>query len=340
MSSARPILDFQNVLQRFLPGASAKIIPLGSRGGFSGAEICRAEIGSALLCLKAWPERDIDAGRLEQMHALMSQARRAGLFFVPEVHRQPDGTTLVAAGGRFWDLTTWMPGAADFHREATPVRLTAALQALGQVHAAWQTIRQAPGPCPSIERRLQALADWNRLLASGWRLAPPTISSDAWRTLLSEANLLVRTHAPRLGAMLTAWHGKPVRLQPCIGDVWHDHILFQGATVSGLIDFGGARFDHPAADLGRLIGSLVADDDEAWTTALAAYRSINPLSWEEESLARLLDRTGVIVGLMNWLRWCGHGEREFGDPEAAMRRLQELVERVDRWDAGGQVIGI
>ncbi len=340
MSSSPPTLDPRSALECFLPGAPARITGLGSRGGFSGAEIYRVEIDSDLLCLKAWPERDIDADRLERMHALISQARRAGLSFVPDVRNQVDGSTTAFAGGRYWDLTTWMPGAADFHRQPSPVRLAATLRALGQVHAVWQSNKQVPGPCPSIGRRLQALADWNKLLSSGCRLAPADIPSDAWRALLSDANLLVRTHTPRLEAMLMAWYRKPVRLQSCIGDVWHDHILFQGDLVSGLIDFGGARTDHPSADLGRLVGSLVADDDNAWTIALAAYRAISPLSWEEESLARLLDRTGVIVGLMNWLRWCGRGEREFVDPEAALRRLSELVERVRCWEAGGLITGI
>ena len=102
-------------------------------------------------------------------------------------------------------------------------------------------------------------------------------------------------------ALLAPWKNKRLPQQPCLGDVWHDHILFEGDQVSGVIDFGGVRVDHVAADLGRLIGSLVGDDDAAWTAAMAAYRALRPLSWEEEALARLLDRTGAIIALLRLL---------------------------------------
>ncbi len=138
-------------------------------------------------------------------------------------------------------------------------------------------------------------------------------------------------NSQNLGVMLTPWQTKSVRLQPCIGDVWHDHILFEADQVSGIIDYGAVRTDHPATDVGRLIGSLVADDEEGWTTGLAAYRAVRAFSWEEESLARLLNRSGAIVSLFNWLRWCGRGERTFTDPNAVTKRLAELVERIEKW---------
>lgn len=46
------------------------------------------------------------------------------------------------------------------------------------------------------------------------------------------------------------------RLQPCIRDIWHDHVLFDGDRVTGLIDFGAMQIDTPATDIARLVGSL------------------------------------------------------------------------------------
>jgi Ser/Thr protein kinase RdoA (MazF antagonist) len=323
--------DAQTALRAFLADVRAHLIPLGNRGGFSGAELWRVEGDFPALCLKAWPEQAFGPQLLERMHALMLRARRVRLTFVPEIRTRADGATWIKSNGRYWDLTTWMPGQADFHQQPTAVRLAAASGALAQIHAAWQSEAISSGPCPSIDRRLEALADWNRLLASGWRLNADETPEQAWRPLLKRAWDLALTNYRQLPVMLAPWITKTVRLQPCIGDVWHDHILFEAERVSGIIDYGAVRIDHPAADLGRLIGSLVADDDAGWATALAAYRAVRALSWEEESLARLLDRSGAIVSLFNWLRWCGRGERSFSDPVAVTTRLTAIVERLEKW---------
>lgn len=285
----------------------------------------------APLCLKAWPSQGFDPNLLERMHALMSRARRARLTFVPEIRARADGQTWIKSNGRYWDLTTWMPGQADFHQHPAPVRLAAACGALAQIHAAWQPNSGSSGACPSVARRLDALTDWNKLLATGWRYNANETPEQSWRPLLVRAWNLAVDHGHHLSVMLGSWQTKPVRLQPCIGDVWHDHILFEADRVSGIIDYGAVRTDHPATDVGRLIGSLVADDEAGWATALAAYRAVRALSWEEESLARLLDRSGAIVSLFNWLRWCGRGERTLADPDAVTKRLAELVERVEKW---------
>jgi Ser/Thr protein kinase RdoA (MazF antagonist) len=323
-------LEWRSVLAEFLPGQQFRAIALGNRGGFSGAALWRIEADHRLLCLKAWPEQPGTVNQLEQIHRLTTRARQAGLLFVPEVRSRPAGATWARSSNRLWDLTGWMPGAADFHDQPNSARLSAASIALGRIHAAWQ-VERSIGPCPAIARRLDALSDWNKLLNSGWRLNIRDMPDPPWRAILLRAGDVVRATLPRLEAMLSAWHDRSVPLQVCIGDVWHDHILFQGDSVSGVIDFGGLRIDHVATDIGRLIGSLIGDDDNSWATALAAYRTIRPLTWEEEALARLLDQTGVVVSLTNWLRWMGNGERTFSDPAPVIQRVQQLVTRVEGW---------
>jgi Ser/Thr protein kinase RdoA (MazF antagonist) len=332
MSTPLTNLDCTSVLKRFLPEARAQTIALGNRGGFSGAQIWRVEGAFPPLCLKAWPRQGADSQQLERMHALMSRARQARLNYVPEVRTCGNGQSWVKSNNRYWDLTTWMPGKADFHEQPTPVRLSAASGALARIHAAWQPDRATIAPCPSIARRLEALADWNALVASGWRLETEKVPVPAWRPLLKRGWQLARAREQQLRLMLAAWQAKAVVLQPCIGDVWHDHILFDGDTVAGVIDYGATRIDHPATDVGRLIGSLVGDDVAGWATAIAAYRSVRVLSWEEDSLARLLDRSGAVIGLLNWLRWCGRGERTFVDVDGVTNHLLVLVARIEKWE--------
>ena len=60
-------------------------------------------------------------------------------------------------------------------------------------------------------------------------------------------------------------------LSPAIRDIHHDHVLFSGDQVTGLVDFGILRIDTPLADMARLVGSLVADDEPARKFALDIF---------------------------------------------------------------------
>ena len=329
MSASQPHLDWQRALHDFLPGQPVRAIPLGSRGGFSGAAIWRVETPTRIFCLKAWPEAT-ESSQLARMHGWMKTAREAGLTFVPRVSVSRGANTWTRVGDHSWDLTDWMSGAADFHQNPSPARLAAAGVALARLHESWQAERSMR-VCPSIERRLEAIASWNRLPPSERGRPSQSALLPEWSELLARAGEQLAFWSPRLETMLSGWRQKPVSLQPCIGDVWHDHVLFQEDVISGIIDFGSARLDHPATDVGRLLGSLVGDDDSCWSIALTAYRSVRPFAWEAESLAHLLDQTGTIVSLINWTRWIGGGERTFQDTGAVTWRMRSLVERVEGW---------
>jgi Ser/Thr protein kinase RdoA (MazF antagonist) len=124
---------------------------------------------------------------------------------------------------------------------------------------------------------------------------------------------------------------QPCRLQPCLRDVWHAHLLYHGEELTGLVDYAAVAEDSPAADVARMLGSLVEDDGARWHAALKAYREVRPLSQQEEQLARVLDRTGVIVALANWQRWLGEPGRAFEDQGRVNARIEELLQRVERW---------
>jgi Ser/Thr protein kinase RdoA (MazF antagonist) len=117
-----------------------------------------------------------------------------------------------------------------------------------------------------------------------------------------------------------------VPLQPCLRDVWHDHVLFQEDEVTGLIDPSAARTDTVAADISRLAGSLIADDRLAWGKAIDAYQSVRPLSREEAALVGILDRSGVLLSGMTWL------ERRYFEcisfTERALERFQRIAARL------------
>jgi Ser/Thr protein kinase RdoA (MazF antagonist) len=130
---------------------------------------------------------------------------------------------------------------------------------------------------------------------------------------------------------LGPWTDRPVPLQPCLCDIRHDHVLFEGHHLTGFVDFGGVKIDHVAVDLARLLGSLVADDEEQRSAGLRAYARLRPLSGEEQARVAVLDETGTRLGAANWLKWLYREGRHFEDQAAVARRLAALVERIERW---------
>jgi Ser/Thr protein kinase RdoA (MazF antagonist) len=322
---ARTVLDCYPFFRN-----QGQLIALGNRGGFSGARLWRVEgLGSAL-CLRAWPAQGITPDRLAWIHRLMRLGRKAGLHFVPDVLATSEGTTCVTQGERFWDLTTWMPGCADFHQHPTPERLEAACTALAHLHGAWAGGSPKMDRCPAVHRRMEAARDWDALLRSGWQPDLALTGNDILRSLAELSWSLLQTWAKFVPFALCRLEDQILPLQPCLCDIWHDHVLFEGSTVTGIIDYGGIKNDHVAVDLARLLGSMVGWDAERRTAGLRAYIRVRPLSWEEEPLVDILDETGTIVGLMNWLRWLYHEGRSFDDHAAVASRLAALVGRFER----------
>ena len=81
---------------------------------------------------------------------------------------------------------------------------------------------------------------------------------------------------PRAIGQLAPLSNIALPVQPCIRDIWHDHVLFTGDEVTGIIDFGAMDIDTPATDVARLLGSLVGDDEAGWRTASSAYSADSP----------------------------------------------------------------
>jgi Ser/Thr protein kinase RdoA (MazF antagonist) len=121
-----------------------------------------------------------------------------------------------------------------------------------------------------------------------------------------------------------------VALQPCIRDIWHDHVLFTGDQVSGLVDFGGLRPDNVATDIARLLGSLAADDLDAWELGLASYDRVRALSSDERTLIAAFDRSTVLMGGLEWLDWIYLQSRAFPDRAVVESRLDRAIERLAR----------
>ncbi len=331
--SADPLnLAAAEVLKQYSPLLSSGFPrPLGNHGGFSGARLWRLNGPAGSLCLRAWPA-GFSSERLLFIHLCMARARDADLKFVPRMLSTVHNTLRIEYGGRLWELQEWNPGEADYHRRPSLAKRQAACAALARLHTCWPASdRFDAGPYPAVRRRLEAVREWRELVRAGWRPFAHADPSDPARPAAERAWQLLSPQIDAVSEMLKRWYTRIWPLQPCLCDVWHDHVLFDGDRVTGIVDYGAMKIDHPAVDVARLLGSFVEDDPEGWATGLAAYREIRPFKAEEEDLARALDLSGAVVGASAWLRWLYHEDKDFADRQAAGGRLEALVKRIEKW---------
>ena len=119
-----------------------------------------------------------------------------------------------------------------------------------------------------------------------------------------------------------------MRLQPSIRDIWHDHVLFEGDGVTGLIDFGAMQIESPAIDVARLLGSLVDDDRVHWREGMDAYAAIRPMSNDELAAVSAFDVSGVLLAGCNWIRWIYVDRRQFENMEQVLERFRRIASRM------------
>jgi len=311
---------------------STEVEFLGSAGGFSGALFWRVKTRAGLLCLRRWPRGHPSAERLEFIQAVLWHVVREGfdLLPLPLATRRQKG--YVRHGGHFWELAPWMPGEADFRKNPTEEKLTAAMTALARFHRAALSfpLPDPPeSPSPGMHGRLQQLQKWvagdlDRLVESVEPGYWPEVEERAARLFP-----LVREAAESVLGLLKASVDCRVSLQPCIRDVWHDHVFFEEDRVSGLIDFGSMATDHVATDVARLLGSMACDDRRRWQVGLDAYGSVRPLSEAELSLISAFDQSTVLMAGLNWIDWIYRQRRVFDNHEAIPPRLDEIITRLE-----------
>lgn len=337
------------ILSQLLPqiplqfGAQFRVDAIDSAsGGFSGAEVFRLETSAGSFCLRAWPHDSLPIDRIRGLHRLLGHIHTEGVTEVAVPRRTTHGDTLLFHSGQPWQLEPWMPGTADFHDRGTPERVLSAFQCLARWHSAAKSFRatasesqwfrsKKSASSPAVTERLRLMRDWSisRDLDS--------LEVKTHRLPEKHAELCVRALAAfrkdvaSLLASLQMSQSIRVELQPCIRDVWHDHLLFTGDRLTGLIDCNATRMESVASDLARLTGSMFGDDHLAKDAALSAYESVRRLRPEERMLIPILDRSGVALSAMHWVRRILNHDSEFDD-DSVWNRLSGFVSRMEHLD--------
>jgi homoserine kinase type II len=320
---------------------SVQFEALGSAGGMSGAQFWRINSSRGMLCLRCWPVEHPSPQRLTFIHAVLQHAAGRGISFIPVPTTTREGKSFVHHAGHLWQLEPWMHGTADYEHAPCVEKLRAAMTAVAQFHLATSDFaprgtqvafgRKAESlpviATPAIARRLAELHDMSKKGTSDLASA---IDYHIWPELAPLARqfiaLLPNAAQTAIEQLEPLAHVR-LPLQACLRDIWHDHILFTGNDVTGIVDFGAIDIDTPATDIARLLGSLVGDDSEGWQTGLAAYSAVRQLSSEESAAVVALDKSGVVLAGCNWIRWIYVEGRDFENRQQVTDRFRMIVRR-------------
>jgi homoserine kinase type II len=309
-----------------------RVEPLGSAGGMSGAQFWRLVAPRGTLLVRCWPIEHPSPERLTSIHAVLRHAAAKGMTIIPAPFLTTHGESFVNHVGRLWELAPWMPGIADYDRAPRREKLGAAMMALARFHVAVADYpaRHSSASAPAVAHRLARLRE---LQKGGVVILSRRITTSTWAELAAPARefvALLPAVVPNVVATLTPLANEMLPLQMCLRDVWHDHVLFTGDAVTGIVDFGAVDVDTPATDVARLLGSLVGDEAAGWTEGLQAYKQVRPLSPAERPAVPALDAAGTVLAGCNWIRWIYVDGREFEDRSQIISRFERLLTRARR----------
>lgn len=302
---------------------------LGNAGGFSGANIWRIATPQGEFCLKNWP-KSTTRERLEYVHYLLQFVARKGFTIIPRPVSTADDQTIFEGRSGLWDLSPWLAGKADFWHHPTPARLRSALRALATFHVlAADTIKGVEFGVPQgVVSRLALLESYDPgRLAEMRRTVMSSSATDARGAAISILDDFPAGAAKITGPLAAAAKCR-VPLTACLRDIWHDHVLFEGDEVVGIVDFDAVRVDCVSGDVARLIGSFVGDSAEDWASGLAAYQEVRPLSNDEQFLVQVYDHSFVVLAGLNWIQWLFESTMAFENRPGAIDRLRQIAARL------------
>ncbi|MGI9470578.1 MAG: phosphotransferase [Rubripirellula sp.] len=306
--------------------------------GFSGAFVafCRASSG-ADFALKRWP-KETPRSRIEEVHRVVQHSASNGCDFVAKPQWiDATSSTLFAFQGSHWELSAWRSGQAATP-DASRNRIEAGARAIAQFHASVTVLDGSRQIAPAVLNRLTRLEERSAQIPRVLESTECSELNPELARVLLDATQLVRwkwdeVHS-RIHRSLSQYLHREVRTQYVLRDVHRQHVLFENAEVTGLIDFDALRVDTPATDLSRWVGSFLAgghDGSMVWESALAGFHAESALKdgSETEFEARMaadLCFASTWISLTNWLFWLLCERRMFStEPSIVASRVRELV---------------
>src|SRR5690606_5311898 len=188
------------------------------------------------------------------------------------------GETFIEHQALLWQLEPWMPGRADFIGQPSDQRLNSAMRTLAQIHLAAERYDCPPAgrgwfpcppaaPSPACGERLQIIREWPTARCEQVRSQLEASTPPEFRRLALEILRGFQIACGPVERELRILQKLLVPVHPCLRDIWHDHLLFTAAEVTGVVDPSAARTENVASDLSRLLGSLLEEDRPRWERA-------------------------------------------------------------------------
>jgi Ser/Thr protein kinase RdoA (MazF antagonist) len=336
MASA-PQIEFPRSLLNRWPSPFASATVIDRQQGFSGALVFRIVAAEQEFAVRGWPPGSMPRTRLAGLHQFLRYLHQQGLSQVSVPIPTAEGATFVEESSRWWQLEPWLPGEASFAESPTCEKLRAVMQLLARLHhlaeryesddesAAWFAV-QAAAPSPAVIERVRLIELWKdtnpqtlRRLMQNSPLPQPL------KDRLEEVLTRFHRHADVIQTELQSLLASSFRLQPCVRDLWHDHVLFTGDEVTGLIDFGACRSENPMIDLSRLLGSFFPEDASRWQEALDVYESFRSIRPEERQLLRAFDRSQRLLAGMMWIQRLIVDGEVHAEPQRIEKRLDTVL---------------
>ncbi len=322
---------FDELLARYGAGVQPQSVleSLGGAGGLSGARLWRFHSQAGLMVLRAWPPDGPGPEQLQRVHHWLFLTENMG--FTPVPVRDLAGRSLQDFEGAQWEIAPWLSGRAHSSQPPALAQLRAAFAGLAQFHERL-ACEQTEGVSPGLGLRTETVrhlvdGGLDRLeTAIQRRLDSPRSHSAAALNWLT----LARTLAPRMLDALKKASAVNIRLQPCLRDARPEHFLFEGDSLTGVVDFGAMGIDAVSGDLARLIGEWLGGDSTTRGRALEAYQGIRTLRPEEITLIDVFETSADLLIGERWVRWHYLENRRFDDPHAVANGLARGLRRIER----------
>ncbi len=328
--------DLRDAALAFFPEAtSLQPVP-------SSDDLARVEDGSGTWCVRRWPA-GIPAARVRFVHAVLLEARRAGLRVVPGVAETSTGERrdVIAAGGRLYDAQGWLPGRPLGRRVVEtalsgtrvnlpgtlpPVPLQDLIETVARFHVASEPLALRVD-APRAPLSAVAAAVWR-----SWSGHRERLRAAASRNPPVQRWIRVGERAlPAAGAALEAapdqWTGMPV-----VGhhDLWPAHVLFSrrddDERLTGLVDVSDLAAGSPLLDLAHLVAHFGGWSPDAAEAALGTYGAIRALTPEERRLLPAVVALDLVAEA-GWLLVVANERRGREDPpvSSALRTGAEAL---------------
>ncbi len=303
---APPSIDkgLAQAISEFFPDATSVEAAAGR------AHLARVDASGRVWAVRRWPAGTPRA-RLDFVHAMLAEARAAGMEFVPEVAARPGGGgSIIAAEGVLFDAQSWLQGRAPLRGpdlldeqgrgidRPSPVSaeaMAAAVKTIASFHSATESLAASDGvPRAPLDSVLRAIrATWEEQRQRLRPIAPRTPHIQRW---LRSGEVVVP------GAVDSLANANFLRSRPPVVNhlkLWPAHVLVSRIDgrdrISGLLDFADAAAGSPLLDLAQIAGHFNGWTGAAAEEAIGAYADVRTLAPEERRLLPAIAGLDLVV---------------------------------------------